>query len=250
MSIDIRFEQSVLFLTLNRPDRRNAMSLAMAEALIDALDAHADARIIVFRGSGGHFCAGGDIADMQKVAGSPEGIAKLNRRFGVLLERVEASDAATVSVCEGAVLGGGFGLACATDVTLATPTAKFRLPETQLGISPAQIAPFLVKRLGLAQARRLAVTGQGLDPEQALAIGLVHTIVDDADAGLADLLTQMRRCEPNAVRATKALMRRVGTAPLPDLLDQAAEEFAALARSPQAAQGMGAFLSKQEPPWA
>jgi isohexenylglutaconyl-CoA hydratase len=244
-------------LTLNRPERRNAMSLAMLGALGEALDeAEAGAaRVVVLRGEGGHFCAGGDIADMQaaaakKVDVGTDPIATMNRRFGTMLERVEALPFATVSVCEGGVMGGGFGLACVTDVTLASPTARFRLPETSLGISPAQIAPFVVQRLGLSQARRLAVTGETLGADQAVALGLAHLAPADVDAALGELLPQMLRCEPGAVRATKALVRSVGAVDLGPVLDRAADDFAALARRPEAAAGMMAFLQREAPPWA
>lgn len=248
--IDVREDNGIVHLTLNRPERRNALSLAMVDALIAALDTHAEARAFVLRGSGGHFCAGGDIADMQRAATDGlTGIAALNRRFGTALERFDALTCATVAVCEGAVMGGGFGLAAVADVTLASPTARFRLPETQLGISPAQIAPFLVQRMGLPTTRRLAVTGRTLDAAGAEAAGLAQA-VDDIDAALSDVLERIRRCEPGAVRATKALINRVGTTPRSALLDEAADGFAALATRPEASQGMTAFLTKQPPPWA
>ena len=255
--VDARHEGHVSHLVLNRPERRNAMSVAMLDELMAGLDAAEaqGARVVVFRGAGGHFCAGGDIADMQRAAAAPvhadgDPIARMNRRFGTLLERVDAFPLATVSVCEGAVMGGGFGLACITDVTLAGPTARFRLPETSLGISPAQIAPFVVQRVGYSQARRLAVTGETLDASAAQALGLAHVSPADVDEALASLLSRMIRCEPGAVRATKALVRSVGGRPLAAALDRAATDFAALARRPQALQGMSAFLSREDPPWA
>jgi len=255
--VERRHEGPVSHLLLTRPERRNAMSVAMLEELARGLDEAEErgARVVVFRGAGGHFCAGGDIADMQAAASAPRGddgdpIAQMNRRFGTMLERVAAFEMATVAVCEGAVMGGGFGLACVTDVALAGPTARFRLPETSLGISPAQIAPFVVERLGTSQARRLAVTGETLGATEALALGLVHLAPDDLDAALASLLSRMLRCEPGAVRATKALVRSVGGRDVSGALDRAAADFARLARRPEALQGMTAFLSREDPPWA
>lgn len=247
--VEVSSEEGVLSLTLNRPERRNAMSLEMVEAIVTALDEAPEARIVVIRGAGGHFCSGGDIKDMVSAAAA-NGVAALNRRFGTLLERVLAVPGATVSVCEGAVMGGGFGLACVTDVTLAGPTARFRLPETQLGISPAQIAPVIVERVGRSQARRLAVTGETLSADDAIRIGLAHVYAEEVDATLEALVARMRRCEPEAVRSTKRLVNRVGELPLSALLDAAAQDFAALATRPEAQQGMAAFLSKEAPPWA
>lgn len=248
--IESHEQDGIAHLTLARPERRNALSLAMVDQLLEALEDHADARVVVLRGKGGHFCAGGDIADMQKAAaGGLEGIAAMNRRFGDALERFDAAPQPIVAVCEGAVMGGGFGLACVADVTLAGPTARFRLPETQLGISPAQIAPFVVQRIGLPAARRLAVTGETLGADRAQQYGLAEA-VEDVDAALLALLARMRRCEPGAVRATKALVRRSQTVDRSQLLDEAALDFARLATRPEASQGMAAFLSKQDPPWA
>ncbi len=190
----------VLGLTLNRPESRNAMSLAMvgelqqalaqAEQTVGAADA---VRVIVLRGAGGHFCSGGDLRDMaaarmRALQGGTDGsdpIAEVNARFGHLCAAFANSPLAIVALLEGTVMGGGFGLACVADVAIATETASFRLPETSLGVVPAQIAPFLVERLGYSQAKRLAVTGGRLDAAAALRIGLVHQQVETAQLQFA-----------------------------------------------------------------
>ncbi|MEZ4241633.1 MAG: enoyl-CoA hydratase-related protein [Myxococcota bacterium] len=210
-------------------------------------------RVVVLRGAGGHFCAGGDVGSMAAAAPvtDVDHIAAMNRRFRRMLERFEACPAVVVAVCEGGVMGGGFGLACVADVTLAEGGAKFRLPETSLGLSPAQIAPFVVRRIGLSQARRLALTGAGLDADEAVALGVAHQRVDgDPEPAVAQVITQVLRCEPGAVAATKRLVLGVGASPLSALLDGAAADFAALARRPEAQHGFQAFLAKQPPPWA
>src|SRR5262249_27492873 len=109
-----------------------------------------------------------------------------NARFGELCAAFAATGIAIIAALEGSVMGGGFGLACVADVVIASDTAQFRLPETSLGLVPAQIAPFLVERLGVAEARRLAVTGGRLDAKEALALRLVHEVhaADDLDAAL------------------------------------------------------------------
>jgi len=250
----------VLHVTLNRPDKRNAMSLAMVDELM-AVFAHVargDVRIVVLRGAGGHFCSGGDVQDMARASAAQvdaaEGsdpIAVMNRRFGTLLEHVDASPAAVVAVCEGAVMGGGFGLACVADVTVAVEGARFRLPETSLGLPPAQIAPYVVQRLGLSQGRRLAVTGETLDAAEAHRLHLAHRHVqpDAVDAAVTELVHRIGRCEPGALAATKALVRRVGGRDLSQALDDAAAEFATFARSDTARAGFGAFLQRTHAPW-
>lgn len=248
-------EGAVLRVTLNRPERRNAMSVGMVDELEAVMAELAGVRVVVLRGAGGHFCAGGDVTDMATAAAAPvtdvDPIAAMNRRFGHMLQRFDQCPAAVVAVCEGGVMGGGFGLACAADVTLASAEARFRLPETSLGLSPAQIAPFVVRRIGLAQARRLAVTGATLTADEAVALGLAHERVDgDPEPAVQRVIEQVLRCEPEAVAATKRLVLGVGGQPLHELLDAAAADFARLARRPEAQQGFAAFLAKAPPPWA
>ncbi len=251
-----------LHVTLHRPEVRNAMSLEMVaelEAVLDAVLDRRDVRVLVLRGAGGHFCAGGDVKDMAKARmtaprpGEPDPVAEVNRAFGRAITKVDRAPQAVVAVLEGAVLGGGFGLACVADVAIAHAEASFGLPETGLGLPPAQIAPFLVRRLGLSQARRLAVTGGRLSGAQAHALGLVHELGHD-DAALATVLArvlgEIRRCAPGAVAATKHLMLQVGAVDHERLLDEGAERFAAAARGPEGVEGMTAFIGKRKPRWA
>jgi len=251
----------VLHVTLNRPVVRNAMSLQMVDELRDVLaqaEAGGDVRAIVLRGAGGHFCAGADLQDMaharqREFAGEADAIAAVNARFGQLCGAFARTGRATIAVLEGTVMGGGLGLACVVDVALAGQGAQLRLPETSLGMVPAQIAPFLVERVGPSQARRLAVTGGRLDASQALAIGLVHEVHAEGealDAALAGTLAQVLRGAPGAIAATKALMARASHTPAADLVDDAARLFAQAARSPEGAEGMAAFLQKRSPAWA
>ena len=261
-TLDLAARDGVLHVTLARPEVRNAMSARMVEELQAVLAAVADdrsVRALVLRGSGGHFCAGGDIKDMSAARsasfepGDGDPIAIMNRTFGSMLAAIEGAPQPVVAVCEGAVMGGGFGLACVADVTIAVEGAKFRLPETSLGVTPAQIAPFIVRRLGLTQARRLAVTGGRLDAHGAVDLGLAHLYAPDeaaAASALEETLASIRGCEPTAVAATKRLMLRMGRDPLDEVLDDAAAEFATLARSDAAVEGMTAFMQRRKPSWA
>lgn len=265
----VRAEQSgaVLHITLNRPESRNAMSLKMVAELRQVLvAAEATAgqdgavRVVVLRGAGGHFCAGADLKDMagarmramQGVADGGDPIAQVNAEFGALCVAYAQTPLAVVAVLEGTVMGGGFGLACVADVALASETASFRLPETALGVVPAQIAPFLVERLGYSQAKRLAVTGGRLDAHAALGLGLVHAVADTAglqaqlDLVLADILA----CAPGALAATKALMARARLAPPQELVADAAAVFSRAAQGPEGVEGMTAFIQKRKPNWA
>jgi isohexenylglutaconyl-CoA hydratase len=253
---------SALHITINRPDSRNAMSLQMVaelSAVFSQIETDPIIRAVVIRGAGGHFCAGGDIKDMagarsRKVAeGEPDPFYQLNRAFGHMLQQVNESSKVVVAVTEGAVMGGGFGLACISDVALAGPTAKFGMPETSLGIIPAQIAPFVVERIGLTQARRLALLGLRIDAVEACALGIVHQVAasnDELADMLARVLDRIHHCAPNATAKTKALLHRVGHEPMSGLLDSAAEMFAAAVQGSEGTEGTMAFMQKRSPAWA
>lgn len=251
-----------LHLTINRPDVRNAMSLEMVaelSAVFKEIDGDTSIRAVVIRGSGGHFCAGGDIKDMagarnqNTAAGETDPFYRLNRAFGEMIQQVNKSSKVVVAVIEGAVMGGGFGLACVSDVAIAGPTAKFGMPETSLGILPAQIAPFVVERIGLTQARRLALLSLRIDAKEACNLGIVHQVAasdDELEAMLSTTLNRIRQCAPQATAETKALLHRVGHEDMGGLLDSAAGKFAEAIRGSEGSEGTLAFMQKRPPSWA
>jgi isohexenylglutaconyl-CoA hydratase len=256
-TLQLKRDGGVLHVLLNRPAQRNAMSLAMVRelrAVLAQAELKADVRVIVLRGAGGHFCAGADVADLAaargRLAENPRAIEETNAAFGELCGAYAATGIATVAVVEGVCLGGGFGLACVADITLAAPTAQFRLPETRLGLVPAQIAPFLVERLGLAEARRLAVTGATLDAAAALSLRLVHGVAEDVEALLAAQLSDILACAPGAIAATKALMAKARLQSPAALVAEAAAVFSRAALGPEGQEGTLAFLQKRKPSWA
>lgn len=253
-----------LHVTLNRPEARNAMSFAMVhelQAVFAAIAGDREVRAVILRGAGGNFCAGGDIKDMAGARGAepgPDGkdpLATTNRIFGAMLQQIEDAPQAVVAVLEGAVMGGGFGLCCVSDVAVAIDDSKLRLPETGLGVPPAQIAPFIVRRVGYSAARRLAVTGGALGPDEGLRLGLVHHVTDRAglEGQVAKVLADIGRCAPEAVATTKRLVLAASGAPHGDalsaLLDVAADEFARAARGSEGVEGMLAFIQKRNAAW-
>ena len=251
-----------LFVTINRPDVRNAMSLQMVAELstvFSQVENDASIRAVVIRGADGHFCAGGDIKDMagargQKSAeGEEDPFYRLNRAFGQMIQQVNESSKVVIAVTEGAVMGGGFGLACVSDVAIAGPTARFGMPETTLGVIPAQIAPFVVERIGLTQARRLALLGLQVDADEACRLGIVHQVAEsevEIDELLGHAVESVRQCAPNATAQTKALLHRVGHESMSGLLDSAAEKFAEAIRSDEGSEGTLAFMQKRSASWA
>lgn len=253
-----------LFVTLNRPQARNAMSLQMVNELnqvFTSADENPEVRAIVLRGTDGHFCAGGDIKDMagaralaaQKKDGDEDPFFQLNRAFGHMITRANHTAQVLITVLEGAVLGGGFGLACVSDVAITTQDAQFGLPETGLGVVPAQIAPFVVTRVGLTQARRLALLGERFNGEEAVRLGIAHYLCNDSNSledTLSSVLAKVKRTAPTANRVTKALLHQVGTTDMESLLDQAAQQFATAVQSGEGAEGTMAFVQKRLPHWA
>jgi isohexenylglutaconyl-CoA hydratase len=260
-TISVVTQNAVCGITLSRPAQRNAMSLHMVTELHAALKAAlADetCRVIVLRGAGGHFCAGGDIADMGRARGAEmmdgiDPIAAMNEKFGFLCAAFAGSSKPLVAVLEGAVIGGGFGLACVADVALAHAEAEFRLSETTLGLVPAQIAPFLVSRLGFSAANRLALTAATLDGVEAARIGLVHEVLQSTSAleeSLTATLAALKKSPPGALAATKGLLRRAMFERPEALVADAAILFAKAARGAEGQEGMMAFLQKRKPSWA
>ena len=257
-TLAVRQDGAVLHLTLNRPEARNALSMAMVSDLRLALAQAEDegqTRVIVLRGAGGHFCAGADLRDMalarSRLIDNPQALEQVSAAFGELCVAFADTALATVAVLEGTVMGGGVGLACAADVVLASDTVSLRLPETGLGLVPAQIAAFLVQRLGHAEAKRLAVTGASLDATAALALRLVHSVhsTQALDAALEQVLAELLRCAPLAVAATKALMALACHQSPASLVQHAAEVFSAAALGHEGLEGTSAFVQKRKPSW-
>ena len=247
--------------TLNAPASRNALTGAAVDALRAACArAQADTglRAIVLQGAGSHFCAGGSLGDFASAIGQPwqgaadaDPLATMNREFGALLQALCDLPQWLLAAADGAAMGGGIGLLCCADFVLATPQAVFATPEVTLGIVPAQIAPFVVRRLGDATARNWLLLGQRWSAQDALGAGLVNAV---ADGTLEDAVTEHLRAvalaAPGAIAATKQLLRMQNTLSLPALLDAAAQSFAGALRGSEAGAGLGAFAKRQPAPWS
>jgi isohexenylglutaconyl-CoA hydratase len=187
----------------------------------------------------------------MQLAQDPDAVVKVNAAFGDLCVAFADTPLAVVAVLEGTVMGGGFGLACVADVAIAGSSAVFRLPETSLGVVPAQIAPYLVERLGYAEAKRLAVTGGKLDAEAALRLRLVHAVHASGalDHAVAAVLADILQCAPGAVAATKALIAKARFHTPASLVQHAAEVFSAAALGAEGLEGTTAFLQKRKASW-
>ena len=252
---------AVLHLWLNRPETRNALTPQMVReiaATFAAISNDRAVRAVVLRGDGGTFCAGGDIKNMSAAheappAGAADELKEGNRRFGAMLETVNAAPQVVIAAVEGYAMGGGFGLACVADITIATADARFAMSEVMVGVVAAAISPFVVQRIGLTAARRLAVTGIRLDGVEAVNVGIAHLAVADAaalDTAVHEACSQILKCAPGAIAATKRLLRRAaGPSTISELLDDAADTFAAAVRGPEGREGTRAFVEKRKPSW-
>jgi len=255
--------EHALHITLNRPEARNALNREMVRdllAVVEWLEHQDDVSAVIVRGSGGTFCAGGDIKGFLEqintsppAAGEVDAIATSNRQFGTFLTRFDALPQIIVMAIEGAAFGGGLGLAAIGDVAVARADTRFAMSETGLGVVPAQIAPFVAARIGVSHARRLALTGLRFDGREAGRIGLVHYVcenVADFEATLTKVIADIGRCGPGANAATKRLLLASRVTPLPALLDDASQAFASAMRSAEGREGVSAFLEKRKASWA
>ncbi|MDB6103461.1 MAG: enoyl-CoA hydratase [Gammaproteobacteria bacterium] len=249
-----------LFVTMNDPTTRNALTtgmLAELEAVLDATQDDRSVRALVLQGRDGMFCAGGNLkgalGEAVLAAGVPDPVHEENQCAGRLFHNLNRHPMAVIAVVDGPAMGGGLGLACCADIVVTTPRARFAVSETSLGLTPAQIAPFIVNRIGLATARRLALTGARFDGPTAAAIGLSDHHCGSAEHALATvrrLLADIGRCGRNANAVTKALLFEVAAIDRTDLIRRAADAFTACLRSDEGREGIAAFIEKRPPSWS
>lgn len=248
-----------LTIWLNRRESRNALSVEMIEELHATLTAQRDDRAlrgITLRGKGGFFCAGGDIKGFRKVfqGESPDEaeVAAANSRAGELFDLIDTMPQVVIMLAEGAAIAGGLGMLCAADVVVVTRDTKFALTETMLGIPPAQIAPFVVRRIGLAAARRIMLTAARFNGEVAKELGLANEVVDDAaglDAVEQEIRRQVHQCAPGANAATKEILLAAGELKREAMKNFAADRFARCMLSEEGREGVSAFIEKRKPRW-
>ncbi len=246
---------AVEYVTLNRPDVRNAFNEhVIAELTAWARSAHADAslRVVVFSGAGKVFSAGADAAWMAKMAGySHEDNVRDATAGAEMFLAINTVPAIVIGRIHGAALGGGSGLAAVCDIVVSESAAIFGFTETKLGILPAMIAPYVIQKIGVSAARELFLTGSRFDAARAKEIGLVHAVVpaDRLDATVTQYVREALSASPTAVARAKALIPRVvGRAPA-DVTAITAEAIAAQRVSPEGQDGLRAFLAKGSPGW-
>ncbi len=250
-----RREGPVEYVTLNRPDVRNAFN----EALIAELSAWAETtasdatiRVAVLDGAGPTFSAGADLTWMSRMAayGQDENIRDATtaaRMFAAL----DTLPMPLIGRIHGAALGGGVGLAAVCDIVVAEEKATFGLTEVKLGILPSIVSPYVLAKIGMSAARELFVTGMRFDAGRAREIGLVHAVVaaGGLDAAVNHYVQEVLSAGPEAVAAAKALLRKIANRPADDVMTTTAETIAARRVSAEGQEGMRAFLDKRKASW-
>ncbi len=216
-SIRLERDGAVARLFLDRPERRNALTHAMMLELEEAfarLRDDATCRVLVLRGAGGHFCAGGDLdamADMppKPANGAADPLIPAYRQFGDALSALNTLPQATIAIVEGSAVGGGFGMACCSDVAILHDSARFGMPEPRVGFIPSQIIPFVVRRIGEGAARDLAVTGRVVDAVEAHRLGIGrHLCATTAEINrtVKAVIDDVLKLEPQALATVKRLV--------------------------------------------
>ena len=245
----------VLTLMLARPEVGNALNpdlLSAMETELRAAAADPSVRVVVLTSAGKHFSAGADLAYMKAMRGaSHEANVADAKRTQQLFAAVAELAKPVVARVQGAARGGGVGLVAAADVVVAANTATFAFTEVRLGIVPAIISPFVLARLGPARARRLFLTAETFDADQALAWGLVDHAVpaEDLDRTVAAVCADLVRGGPTALTEAKRLVRDVAAMPPAEVADRTAEWIARLRAADEGQEGMTAFLEKRPPRW-
>ncbi len=263
--LQLRLDGSVLYMTLNDPESRNALSEDLLDDLIRVLAEikdNLDISTVVVRGAGQVFCAGANLKGFAQQSNSGTGdnsqlmreIADGNWRVGRgLFNGFNRLPQTVIMVTEGAAMGGGVGLACCSDVTITSKDCKFSTTETSLGLVPAQIASFVIQRVGLTEARRMMLTGVRFNGEEAKRLGIAHFCEEDTEAvnsRLEKVLASIQRCGPQANRMTKELMFHYMDHGLEPTLEFAGDLFAQCMLGEETKEGLAAFIEKRKPSWA
>ena len=245
-------------LVLSRPAVRNAFDETMIGELKEALDSLAaipepeTVRLLLLAGDGPIFSAGADLNYMKRLAASGESESLADaRRLGQLFHALAAFPAPVICAVRGAAIGGGLGLAVCADYVLAEENATFATTEVRLGIVPAVISPYIVRKIGLAAALPLLLSGRRIKASEARDLGLVQQVAqgEKFDSVLEDVVLEFLHAGPEAARRTKQLLIQAAPLPTPDHAEFTAQSISQARRSEEGQTGLASFFDKKAPPW-
>lgn len=248
-------ESGIRTITLNRPERRNAMTPQMQEELLAALEeaATGSCRVVVLAGAGAAFCAGLDLSSLQEMNDKPaaehtEDAARVARLFRMMYELPKP----TIASVHGAAIAGGAGLATICDFTLAVHGAKFGYTEVKIGFVPALVAAFLTLQIGDKRARDLLLTGRLFSAEEAHRLGLVDEVVvhpEELRARTLELARCLKSNSPESMAATKRLLAAQNKAWLDTAIEHALAAHTEARTTHDFREGIASFLEKRRPVW-
>lgn len=254
--LTITTDGAATVITLNRPDVHNAFNERLIAELHDAfthLSADDSVRAIVLRGAGRSFCAGADLHWMRSSLDTPheENVADA-MRMADMFRAIDKCPHPVIGRIHGAALGGGMGLTAVCDIAIAADDARFGFTEARLGIAPAVISPFAVRKIGESHARALFLTAERFTADRALAIGLVHQVIPAAelDDAVRATVRNIALCGPAGVRAAKRMAMTVTHIPDAEARELTANTIAGLRVSEEGQEGIRAFLEKRTATWA
>lgn len=247
--------RGVARLILNRADKHNALSGDMIDEiqrLAHSLGENISVRVVILQARGKSFCAGGDLNWMrQQSLADGNTRATQARKLAQMLQTLNTLPKPLIGRIQGNAFGGGVGMACVCDVAIADEAARFGLTETRLGLIPATIGPYVLARMGEANARRVFMSSRLFDSQEAAQLGVVARAVrsTDLDSAIEAEVAPYLACAPGAVAAAKALTRRLGPPIDPSTIDETIAALVARWQDPESAEGIAAFFEKRKPNW-
>lgn len=254
--LQVSITDDIALITLNRPEKRNAMDGKLLRELLQTLTTFAEKtniRVLLINGNGDHFCAGADIAWMKHITSvsDTENYDDAQLLADVMYQ-LYTFPKPTIVLAHGAVMGGGLGLVAACDIALASTTAFFAFSEVKIGLTPATISPYVIAAIGERAAHYYFLTGERFDAKQAYRLNLIHQMIEPEalmSSGAA-LAKQLTHNSPHALVAIKQLIRNIAKEKITPMLSQkTAEHLANMRSSPDGKEGLTAFLEKRMPQW-
>lgn len=253
-TIQLAYDARVATITLNRPDKRNAISFELIDDLLRALDevAKSDALVLILTGAGKAFCSGLDLDNLKALLGrSPEQNLQDSRTMVRLFRALYEFPKVTLAAVNGAAIAGGTGLALLCDFTLAVPEAKFGYTEVRIGFVPAIVSTFLLRQVGEKQARDILLTGRLFGADEAARMGLINEIIppENLMTRARELAALLMENSPASLRATKQLLTNHARAEIDSQIEAAVRENAAIRNTADFREGISSFLEKRKPTW-
>lgn len=254
-TINYTVHQQVATVTLNRPEIHNAFDDLMINELWDVfqdISRRDDVRVVVLTGQGKSFCAGADLNWMRRVKDYAfEDNLKESLQLAECLYTIYSCPKPTIARVNGAAIGGGTGLVVVTDIAIAADVAKFSFSEVKIGVVPACISPYVVRKVGEGKCREFFLTGERLTAEKALEIGLVNQVVPLAqlEQAVEERIEQLLSSGPGALATCKELLQKVPQMSFEEAKNYTAEVIASLRISAEGQEGMAAYLEKRKPAW-